>query len=104
MDKHLKKRWVTALRSGQYTQGTGCLRNGSKFCCLGVLCDLRNPSGWEECGPEHNVYYPGTYRFAGRLADLESNIVDAEAQRHLVRMNDLGASFATIADWIEVNL
>lgn len=38
--------WLTALRSGQYSQTTGQLRNTcdpdkpSGFCCLGVLSDL----------------------------------------------------------------
>lgn len=40
------KKWVAALRSGQYTQGSDLLhaREGKvgieKFCCLGVLCSL----------------------------------------------------------------
>jgi hypothetical protein len=34
------KKWVKALLSGEYTQGQGALRDGSTFCCLGVLCDV----------------------------------------------------------------
>ena len=35
------KRWVTALRSGSYVQGRGCLRSADdEFCCLGVANDL----------------------------------------------------------------
>ena len=34
------KKWVTALRSGQYKQTQRVLRNSEGFCCLGVLCDL----------------------------------------------------------------
>lgn len=49
MDQDVKKRWINALRSGEYTKGRHALRQGSKvgvadgqqyFCCLGVLCDL----------------------------------------------------------------
>ncbi len=41
MNKKVKKLWVKALASGEYSQGYGALRNYSnKFCCLGVLCDL----------------------------------------------------------------
>jgi hypothetical protein len=46
MKSEVKKRWVDALRSGKYRQGTGYLINSSnatgqcKHCCLGVLCDL----------------------------------------------------------------
>ena len=40
MNNTIKKRWVAALRSGKYRQGTEALRSGNTFCCLGVLCDL----------------------------------------------------------------
>lgn len=40
MDKELKAKWVAALRSGQYKQGTKALRIGDNYCCLGVLCDV----------------------------------------------------------------
>ena len=46
MKKDIKDKWVKALRSGKYKQGTGYLINSSndggqcKHCCLGVLCDL----------------------------------------------------------------
>ena len=36
---HLR-RWVEALRSGEYKQGTGRLRSGDEYCCLGVACDV----------------------------------------------------------------
>jgi len=41
MKADIKDRWVNALRSGDYKQGTQCLlsEDGS-YCCLGVLCDL----------------------------------------------------------------
>ena len=35
------KKWVKALRSGDYKQGKKVLlTNDGKFCCLGVLCDI----------------------------------------------------------------
>lgn len=46
MKKDIKDKWVSALRSGKYKQGTGYLIKSSnaggqcKHCCLGVLCDL----------------------------------------------------------------
>lgn len=41
MNPEIKKRWVAALRSGEYEQGKGRLvTEDGKFCCLGVLCDL----------------------------------------------------------------
>jgi hypothetical protein len=40
------KEWITALRSGKYEQTQGHLRNGDSYCCLGVLCDVVDPKGW----------------------------------------------------------
>lgn len=50
MNKEIKDRWTAALRSGDYTQGTGSLclvRDGkaSTYCCLGVLCELAVQDG-----------------------------------------------------------
>ena len=46
MHEPIARRWVEALRSGEYGQTTHRLRDGEPgalgngFCCLGVLCDL----------------------------------------------------------------
>lgn len=42
MNKEVKKKWIAALRSGEYNQIDGRLasEDGSKHCCLGVLCEL----------------------------------------------------------------
>ena len=55
MNPEVKAKWVAALRSGQYTQGTCFLKRDvtvmgttdqvTKFCCLGVLCDVAAQSG-----------------------------------------------------------
>ena len=34
------KKWVAALRSGEYSQTVGALRKDDGFCCLGVACDI----------------------------------------------------------------
>ena len=34
-------KWAEALKSGKYEQGRGWLRDGSKYCCLGVLCEVQ---------------------------------------------------------------
>jgi hypothetical protein len=51
MDQEKKAQWVAALRSGDYSQGTGVLHrkvNGEhKYCCLGVLCDIALKAGLE---------------------------------------------------------
>lgn len=41
MNQEYKTKWINALRSGEYKQGKGALRNThDKFCCLGVLYDI----------------------------------------------------------------
>lgn len=47
MKPDIKQKWIEALRSGEYVQGTGCLHNADNgsFCCLGVLCDLADQEG-----------------------------------------------------------
>jgi hypothetical protein len=42
----LMTKWVAALRSGKYEQGTNVLRSEwGSYCCLGVLCDVHEPRG-----------------------------------------------------------
>lgn len=40
MNEAVKKKWLQALRSGEYEQGFYFLYKDDSFCCLGVLCDL----------------------------------------------------------------
>lgn len=57
MNKRVKKKWLKAIRSGEYVQGTGQLvtppetKTGDhEFCCLGVLTDLyleEKNKGWD---------------------------------------------------------
>jgi hypothetical protein len=50
MPLDLKNKWVTALRSGEYQQGTGKMYNEetNTYCCLGVLEHIVN--GWVSNG------------------------------------------------------
>lgn len=50
MDPTVRAAWATALRSGDYAQGTHALcrivADGSRqYCCLGVLCELAVDAG-----------------------------------------------------------
>lgn len=51
--QELKDKWLTALRSGEYSQTSYSLRDENGFCCLGVLCDIIDPEGW--CGNLEDV-------------------------------------------------
>lgn len=95
------EQWIRALRSGEYTQGVCALRSADNaYCCLGVLCDIRDASLWRPLQRLGWTYlgYDGILT-SSVLAEYGLTI---ESQRTLTRMNDGdGKSFAEIADYIE---
>lgn len=64
MKPTFKKKWLKALRGGEYEQGSGVLKNIDNesgrctFCCLGVACDLLDSEAWGTDTDEE-----GTVRF-----------------------------------------
>lgn len=103
MDEQIKKQWVEALRSGKYKQGREYLRTElSKgtynYCCLGVLCDIKDECIW------NSQYYNYPYMEFPCYTILDWAKLDSNTAQDLADMNDSGASFEEIADWIETNL
>jgi len=91
-----KAKWVAALRSGQYTQGRGELKDYyGCFCCLGVACEI----GIAEEGIEG--LDPGI-RHANILT--KPSFMPLNEQEKLAILNDTGKSFIEIADHIEKEL
>lgn len=109
--------WLPALRSGKYQQGVGNLRRHTDFtdtyCCLGVGCDLWDPSRWHL---ELNRYLyiadmgvsPEFAAFVGLRDDngsfyftSDDDQDDYEASQCLSALNDDGYTFKQIADIIE---
>lgn len=41
MNPEIKKKWLAALRGGEFEQCTGYLKDGGKYCCLGVLGEIQ---------------------------------------------------------------
>ena len=39
--------WIEALESNDYPKSRGYLRTADGYCCLGVICDVINPTGWK---------------------------------------------------------
>lgn len=106
MNEEIKVKWVEKLRSGEYVQGHGVLRFNDEYCCLGVLCDIVDPDGWD------GRYYVFSDQsgFAAPPPPLMDEInLDNVAAITLIGMNDgmypdRKHSFSEIADWIEENL
>lgn len=104
MEEKMKVRWVKALRSKKYKQGSGWLRaNDNTYCCLGVLCDLVDRKGWSK--PENGSYtfYRGSAHYLPSEI-CETYDIRLSETKKLTGMNDSGVTFSTIATWIEDHL
>jgi hypothetical protein len=126
MKADIKTKWVAALRSGEYEQTEGVLRNGNGFCCLGVLCDLyAQETGVEWAAPNeygqstmHKIAstLPLEVRVWAQLADEYGTYVEVETDEggaanpyltnaSLTELNDTwNYDFKMIADVIEQQL
>lgn len=114
MKQDIKQAWVNALRSGDYEQGRGALRQGDTYCCLGVLCDLAVKAGVikQTEGPYDYVYGPTPYGSAAAFlpdtvidwAGLDSHNPVITYGEDLAALNDDGCSFLQIATLIDEHL
>ena len=104
----IKQAWLTALRSGDYQQGQGYLRQGDHYCCLGVLCDLYGKAvgpEWEGCPGER----AGIQSMHGYDTLLPFNVVawagvGGPNPLDLAALNDDGSTFEELANIIEEGL
>ncbi len=113
MKRTIAKQWVTALRSGQYRQGTGQLRQDDKFCCLGVLCNLHAQAhpGIAAAQKTTGLYMGQLYllpkevvKWAGMKSDIGNYTVPNGDYHTLAIDNDhFGKSFNDLASVIEHN-
>ena len=121
MNKKIKARWIRALRSGKYVQGKSSLHrigNTSRFCCLGVLCEIAVKDGIVKFDDDYDDDYKDMYRYYGtgidrdstllpnkvmKWAGLKSNngVFGDDANDTLSNENDRGASFSDIANLIQ---
>jgi hypothetical protein len=94
-----KEKWLTALRSGEYKQGSRQLRNSDgRYCCIGVYAVC---NGIEISKDGMNMLEKGS---AVHYLPLQKQIGPGEVG-NLWSMNDAGGkSFLEIADYIEQNL
>lgn len=121
MNEQIKTRWVEALRSKKYKQGTGYLHNRSNeqdyYCCLGVLCELAvadgvivrkkvafndgyGPKGGSWQAFDRQVLPPAVMEWA-ELDDSCGTLPNCDS---LTELNDEGRDFEQIADLIEEQL
>lgn len=122
--KNHRKKWVAALRSGEYSQTDGALHKPANngFCCLGVACDISGLGKWEgdvygiltyrpKTGKGSPTNLPGAVRdwlglrtVSGQFKEADDDIYQGEEliKTSLVAKNDEeGYTFKEIADIIE---
>lgn len=116
MNESVKKKWVEALRSGEYQKGRDQLKYDNKFCCLGVLCDLhaKETGGeWTTSLGENGFTYKGSLvwlpaavlKWADLANRVGSQIMYQDDTISLSALNDhLQLSFNQIADLIKAQL
>jgi len=130
MNPEVKQKWIDALRSGKYEQGSEKLRSVSGYCCLGVLCDLyaqEHNTEWEFRGNEETNLQPQDYWYFGEESEFlpdsvmnwaelkvncpEVNIdVDEDGEdvwsynEALANLNDSGYTFNDLSKLIEQQL
>jgi hypothetical protein len=111
MNPEIKQKWVDALRSGEYKQGRGSLRQkheggDATYCCMGVLaCLLGEP---EEAMGSSFIYSKSDFasgKYQVRKCHEDDHVPNARDRWTLSYFNDKeDRSFLEIADWIEANL
>lgn len=129
MNETIKEKWLKALRSGKYKQGTGRLfgkyeKNKKEFCCLGVLCDLyakEHDVKWEVEDIQNHIMRLGNSTDLGQgegiktlskevqkwagLKDCNPSVLAVTPQDYirktLAEHNDTGKTFKEIAAIIE---
>lgn len=106
MDSEIKAKWLEALRSGKYAQGSGALRNyNNAYCCLGVLCDIIEPAAWSRVAWSTHYEYEGNYARSLSPSIKWKSGISANTETLLTEMNDIDKlSFNEIANWIEASL
>lgn len=104
-----KDRWLKALRSGKYPQASGYLYNKNQrgYCCIGVYAAI---NGWKNpIGFGYEITKDGdAIQNNGQAEELQFYLFPIELTEHevntLMRLNDRGVDFPSIADYIEKNL
>lgn len=129
MNPEVKQKWIDALRSGDYEQGSEKLRSVSGYCCLGVLCDIYSREhdtqwefrGYDELSDETNPHPMDYWYFDEQSEFLPYSVMDwAGLKTHnpsmrvdsdddfytdeIANLNDSGYTFNDLSKLIEQQL
>lgn len=106
------RRWLAALRSGDYRQTKGCLFDDQGYCCLGVACDVfhqdTGQGEWELTdafilrGESQETYPPAeVMEYFGIATYSPTVLFSSSAKKEVAALNDEGYSFEKIANLLE---
>lgn len=127
MNPEIKTLWINALLSGEYRQGRKTLRHETdgavRHCCLGVLCEIAEQAGVVYSEPlligdddtprtqfvatgdpedrQSGILPDAVQEWAGVANSNGSFWSSVYRQGSLTDLNDTGASFKEIAEYIE---
>lgn len=107
LDPEFKAQWLAALRSGEFKQGKHALcritPEGDEYCCLGVAHELiHGPEAWGAPSLLLNGCHSEKRRSVhGNSGWFTPPGLGEGAKNALAGMNDSGATFDEIADYIE---
>lgn len=110
MKKSVMKKWVKALRSGNYKQGKDILKSSTgDYCCLGVLCDISRLGTfvydyYETPWHIESIHLPREVQQWAGMRTPSGEIKFPKGNISLITLNDTrGRSFKQIAAFIERN-
>jgi hypothetical protein len=114
LPKEFAEKWLKALRSGDYEQGTNALykEKTNGYCCLGVACRIEYPLHYllGSDGRYAGVIEKSLHQLKFNLKKIPKeliggNLITNRLVNRLTRLNDDDkSSFKEIADWIEDNV
>lgn len=107
--KEETKKWVEALRSGNYKQGKFNLNRNGFLCCMGVMCEIHNPNKWYEQNFGNSLVYDEDGSYTHPPPDvskvyfpLRGNLTIANLSCTFADLNDhMEFTFEGIANVIE---
>jgi hypothetical protein len=109
MNKKIKEKWLIALKSGKYEKGKKYLLDDSKYCCLGVLCDIYatehklnidNISTLSH-NNENEVLCDNVKNWAGLLSRSPGFLNEYKINETLAEINDNSETFKEVIETIE---
>ena len=107
-NRTLIKKWLKALRSEEYQQGKQRLCSsfdgGLRYCCLGVLCHVYCPNGFDKNNRFSYDGVAGCLAYPPHSLRVKAGLDDSTTDK-LIEMNDRkGRTFKQIAAYLEKKL